>query len=222
MEVVNLQNNFTIYLMLIICIILLTVDSIELYRITLAWNYIHKIKPEIFEKCVKSELILKTVFAMFSFLSALAATLLTGMLALMSDYFYDKVLSTFLRFAYQIFGPYMLGFSILGLLHWNEVVYMCDRKNINHKHFSLSNTFSLVACFIISLTITCIVAVYDVVAIYMDSILRRDEGSKILRSLFWWFVLRRRQDDNSNPNPRPQNNNNTYINLEPEHREDSH
>lgn len=186
----NLANNFTIYLMLIICVILLTVDSIEIWRISNAWSIIHKFDRYLFDKCMKSELVMKTVFAVFSFLAAISAFVLTILIAINLEYFIQKLLAPYIQINYIIFGPSMLGFCIFGFMNWSEVVYQCDRKSMQNKVFSLANMFSLIGCFLISLTITIVVVIYDTVMAYVDSILRRDNGSKFLRSTFWWAVMR--------------------------------
>lgn len=212
------SNNFTIYLMLIICVILVTVDSIEIYKICSSWNLIDKIEPLIFDRCFKKELILKTVFGSFSFLAAISAFVLTLCISLSVDYFIDKILTSYLYLNYFIFGPYMLGFSIYGLYNWNDVVYMCDKHNFMIKIFSISNMFSLIGCFILSLIVTVAAAVYEVVLLYIDSILRRDNGSKILRNIFWWVVLRTRgpnflQQRNENENNQQDINNHSNLQV---------
>ena len=138
----SLSNNFTIYLMLILCVILLTVDVIELYKVITSWSYINKYDPLIFQTCIKKELILKTIFAAFSFLSAICAFILCFFLSINTEFFINKLLTTYINLLYFIFGPYMLGFAIYGLINWNEVVFLCDRKSNKNVIFSLSNSFS--------------------------------------------------------------------------------
>lgn len=195
MEGSTFTNNFTLYLMLIVCVTLVTVDIIEIYRLSNTWIYALKANAGIFEKCLKYELLLKTVFAGFSFFAALSAFTLTLFLVINVEFFIDKVLNAFLNFNYFLFGPYMLGFCILGCIHWNEVVYVCNAKDINQKVFSLSNMFSIVICMILSCVITIGISVYETIKLYVDSILRREEGFKIIRSLFWFVVLRQRSNE---------------------------
>jgi hypothetical protein len=142
--------------------------------------------------CYKNEFLIKTAFSIFSFMAAISAFILTFFLAISMEYFIDKMLSAFLYMNYYIFGLYMLGFSIFGLVHWNDITYVCDKNFLFHKEFSLSNMFSLLGCFILSLTITIGVCIYETVMLYIDTILRREGGNKYLRSLFWWAVFRGR------------------------------
>jgi hypothetical protein len=198
MEGNQVSNNFTIYLMLVICVLLVTVDSIELYRLSLAWMHGIKSDPEFFNTCLKNELIIKTVFCIFSFCAASSAFLLTIFLSTCIDYFTNKFLVSYLYMNYFIFGPYMLAFCILGCIHFNEFVYVCDAKHLDEKILSMSNIFSLLSCMIISVIITLGVAAYESIRLLVDSILRKPEGSPYLRKIFWWAVLRQRTDEDLN------------------------
>jgi hypothetical protein len=60
--------------------------------------------------------------------------------------------------------------------------------------FSISNVFSLITCMAISLVITLGVAGYDGLRLLIDSILHKDDGSKLVKQTFWWLVLRQRTD----------------------------
>lgn len=213
----SISNNFTIYLMLIVCLILLSVDSYELYRISFAWNSVPKFDPVLFNTCIKKDLILKTVYSIFSFKAALAAFLLTLFITISVEFFIDKILTTFIQLVYIIFGPIMMGFCIVAFFNWDDVAYVCDRRNYAHQIFSISNVVSVIGCFIISLIITLASSVYETVVLYINSIVRRENESKILRAIFWWVIIKtnpnvvrnfyqnRRQQDNEN-DPNQENN----------------
>lgn len=183
-------QNFTLLLLLFISFILVLVDSLEIYHVVLNWEYGMMITTPIFESCIKWELFAKTIFALFSLFGALSAFTLTVFLLIDTNWFADKILSTFLYFNYLIFGPYMLGFSVLGMINWTKVIYICDKQNLNNKIFSPANMFSLLGCFFIALIITFLEAVCSTVNLYFNSILRKPEGSYIIRKLFWWSIFR--------------------------------
>jgi hypothetical protein len=195
MEANQVSNNFTIYLMLIICVLLVTVDTIELYRLSLAWLHGVNSNQEFFTTCLKNELIIKTVFCMFSFFAAISALLLTIFLSTCVEFFANKFLVTYLYLNYFIFGPYMLIFCVLGFMHFSEFIYVCDARHMDEKLLSMSNIFSLLSCMIISCMITLAVAAYESVRLIIDSILRTKDGITLLRKVFWWVVLRRRTDE---------------------------
>lgn len=194
----HVANNCTLYLMLIVCVILVSVDTLELYRISLGWEYSLKMSPEIFNECLKNDLIIKTVFCMFSLIAAISALLLTLFLCFGVDFFISKVMTSFLYLNYYIFGPYMLAFCILGCLYFNDFVYVCDKKLMTEKVFSISNVFSLISCLMISSVITIGVSTYEGFRVLVDSILHKEDGSKVVRKVFWWVVLRQRTDQNLN------------------------
>jgi hypothetical protein len=157
------------------------------------WHYAMLISKPVFEACIKWELYTKTTFAIFSFLGVVSAFVLTLFLVIDTNWFAEKILSTFLYFNYIIFGPYMMGISIIGFANWNSVVYVCDKQNLNNKIFSVSNMFTLITCFLFSTGVTCLVAIYKTITLYIDSTISRPEGNFILRKLFWWAVFRNRE-----------------------------
>jgi hypothetical protein len=213
MEGDNLANNFALYLMLIICLILVSVDGIEIYRVILSWQFVPNMNQLFYESCIKSELLTKTVFAVLSILSKLCALILTLSLIIDVEYFLNKMLPAYLNMVYSIFGPIMLGFSVIALLNWNDIVYICDKSDYREKYFSFGNAFSVVGCFVVSLFITITFAVYESVNLYIASILGREGQNKPLRSIFWWVVMRARpnlmnnQENNNQVNNPPNNQN---------------
>ncbi len=176
--------------MLIICAILVSVDVMEIYRLLIQWQNSKAFSHEIFQSCIKNELLLKTVFSIFSMAAAVCAFLLTALLVISVEFFLEKILKAYLNMVYFIFGPYMLGFCILGLAHWDDIMYICDPRNMNLKIFSLGNMLSLIICFVISICMTLGSTIYGTIVFYIDSITARPDGSKFLRSAFWWIVLR--------------------------------
>lgn len=206
MEGGTIPTNITLYLMLAICIVLVSVDIIEMIKLISAWTVKDKIEPLFFDSCIKVDLLVKTAFSVFSLLAALSAFILVSMMIMSLEFFIEKLMQPFLYLNYNIFGLYMLGFSLFGIIHWNEVAFMCDKKNPDEKIFSVGNMFSLIGCFALSLVITFGVTIFQTVTKFSDSILRRENGSPIIRSIFWWFVFRGR--GNENIQPHPVNNNN--------------
>lgn len=225
------SGNFSIYLMLVICVVLVSIDTIEMVNIVHTWKKVDRIPTEIFNSCVKSDLLVKTAFSFFSLLAAVSASLFTISLAISVEYFVNKLMPSFLYGAFFIFGPCMLGFSIFGLTQWNEVVFFCDARNYKIKDFSVGNMLALLGCFLFSLTMTVGCSVYHTTIIYIDSLLRRENGSKLLRSIFWWTVLRtgdnnflrRNEEEGEGENNNGANNgenNNEEHNIDNEHEND--
>lgn len=206
MEGGTISTNITLYLMLAICLVLVSVDIIELIKLINSWGLKNKIEEFFFENCIKVDLLVKTAFSIFSLLAALSALTLVVMMIISLEIFVNKYLGSFLYINYIIFGLYMLGFSLFGIINWNEVAYICDKKNPNVKIFSVGNMFSLIGCFALSLVITFGVSLYETISLYSDSILRRETGSKTLRTIFWWFVFRGRNNENNHPQNQRNNN----------------
>jgi hypothetical protein len=188
----QVSSNLTIYLMLILSCLLVYVDVLELNNLLLAWNKELTLSPKIFDSCVKWELMTKFSFCVFSLMSALSASCMTFFLIINEDIFLEKILTTYLYFNYTIFGPIMLGFSILALVNWDKTLWICDKRDFTHKFFSISNLVSLIGTTFISLIITLTISIYQTVNLYIDSTLRKPGSSDILRKMFWYAVLKNR------------------------------
>jgi len=169
---------------------LVSVDVIGLYHIILTWQHALTVPTHIFETCLKWQLITRSCFAVFSSLAALSSLVLCTCLIIDTEIFTEKILSTYLYYNYMIFGPYMLGFCILGLIFWSDVSYSCSRQNTNYKFFSSSNAFSLIFSLVISVIITIGVAVYKAMNLYIDSMLQKPDGYSFIRKLVFWIALR--------------------------------
>ena len=185
--------NIILYLMLTVCIVLVIVDIIEILKLQNIWNLKSTVDTKFYQTCIKPDLLVKTAFSSFSLLAAISACLLVGLMIISMNYFLMFFLNCFLYLNYMIFGLYMLAMTIFGMLHWNDVAYICDTKT-GKRIYSIGNIFSLIGCFILSLIITLGVNIYETLELYSNSILRRDDGSDILRNLFWKTVFNGRNE----------------------------
>jgi hypothetical protein len=186
-------TNLILYLMLIVCLILVIVDIIEILKLQNIWNLKASFELDFYQKCIKPDLLVKTAFSCFSLLAAISACLLVFLMICAMDYFANYFFHSFFYLNYLVFGLYMLGMSIFGMIHWNDVAYSCDASS-GEKIYSIGNIFSLIGCFILSLIITLGVNIYETLELYSNSILRRDDGSDILRNLFWKTVFNGRNE----------------------------
>lgn len=190
MEEDERNEQFTLFLLLIICFFLVIVDLLEMNDIIHSWNYGVTIIGETYESCIKWELYTKTAYGLFSLLGATSAFILTAFILVDRYWFLKRVMHSFLWFNYLIFGPYMLGFCLIGFYNWNNVVYSCDKSNYKVKNITLGNVFSLIGCFFISLSVSLLVGISNTIILYIYSILRKPRGNIIIRKLFWWFVFK--------------------------------
>jgi hypothetical protein len=184
------SNNTTIYILLFVVLIICAINTMELYHVYNSW--IFGMQAPAFEGCIKYELITKTCFSIFSFLAPLCVCFLIFFILLSSNWVIDKLLPCFLYFIYLIFGPYMLGCCIIGFYNWSEVVYICDKQNNGNKIFSQAVCFTLIICVLVSLSLTLMVSIYETVSLYTGSVMRKPNGSAIIRKTFWWVALKNR------------------------------
>jgi len=205
------NSDFTLYILLIVSGILMMVDGLELIHTILNWHYGFMIVEPVFQKCIKYELISKTIFTHFSFFAALSAFSLTLFLIVCQDFFVKKLINTYMNLNYIIFGPLLLTFTSLGFFLWEDVTNICNKNNLNVKEFSLSNAISLIGCFFISVFITTIVEFSVSINFLMNSLMKREGGSNFIGKLFWSTVHRRHNNRNNNRNRENSNSSNDNI-----------
>ena len=187
------SNHATVYLLLIICMLFVSVDGLELYRLSDQWDYAKiTFNRTTFNQCIKYPLLAKTGFTCFSFLAAFSAFLISLLLSINLELFIEKFSRAYVSMIYFLFGPYMLAAGLIGVYYWESILYSCEGDRPT-RLFSFSNLFNLIACVSIALVITLGMLIYESILIYMNSIQQRIEGSRVLRKCFWWAVIRYRE-----------------------------
>jgi len=213
----NNNSDLTLYILLSVSGLLIVIDGLELIHMIYNWEYGFLIVKPVFESCIKYELISKTVFSIYSFIAAFSAFFLAFFLLCGQEFFLNKLRTTYLYINYIVFGPLMAALSILGICHWEQVVYVCDKNNLYSKEVSVSNSITIIGCFLISVVITVIVEFFESINFLLDSILKRNTGSHIIGRFFWQIATyranqARMQPYNRNNNDVNNHDSNLYLN----------
>ncbi len=199
------QNNLMLYLMLIVCSSLITMNTFEIYRLTIQWKNFTNTNSDYFSDCIKPQFFVKSFFSIYSFLATFSALLLTLCLLINFALFCRKFMASYLKFVYFTFGPCMLICSILGLINWNQTFYICRQNQSIERTLSFSSSASIIICFIFALCITFTIEFYNVMGLYTNTIANNPEGNKILKSIFWSVCMKLNRRQRSSL---PHNNNN--------------
>ena len=186
--------NLSFFLVLFISLLLVLINSIELYSLAFKWSYMKTIPTDLFDTCYKYNLSFRTVNGVISFFASISCLVFSLALVANITWFMSTAFSSYLYYNYVLFGPYTLGFCVIGLWFWEKIMFVCEGDDLSSKTFSFANAVSLIMLFILSFVITLGVLVYSIASLYIDSVLRREEGSDIIRKLFWKVVIR-----NKNP-----------------------
>jgi len=213
------SSRCSLLIFLLISGILSFVNAIEFYNLVTHWNDGLLIFSPLFEECIRYELLMKTVFSFFSLFASFSAFLVTSLLIINPLFFIDKLSSSILSCNYFVFGPILLAFSILGILNIENIIYSCDKNNIdyNNKVLSFSNLIAVFFCFLVSLVLTIAIEFLDSVTIFLDSILRKSSGHPIIAKVFWIYINKyhhrhSRENNNTNNNLNLDVNNNLHQN----------
>jgi hypothetical protein len=182
MEEQNFTNFFLVYLLLILSAFFLILDGYEFMRLLNLWDFTKVLIN--YPDCLRYRLIAKIVFSLFSIFASLSSLIIIIFMIVGFEYFAEKIFSTYIYFNSLIFGPYMLSMSIYGLYYVDDFIYNCD--GFSDKSHDMM--ISLMSSFIFSLIITVCVLLYDTINCYVESILRRRDGNKVITYLFWRTV----------------------------------
>lgn len=188
MENQQSSSNFMLYLMLIVCSVLASMNSLEIYRMSSLWKQALNLKADYFHSCVKPQYIVKTFFCFYSFFATFSGLILTIGLLVDYVYFARKLIESYLKFVYFVFGLTLLFSCILALVNWKDTFFLCSDDL--EKHFSLTNATSVLFCFFIAGFITVLVEFYSVMSLFSDTITRQPTGSKALFALFWYVSFK--------------------------------
>lgn len=203
------NNNFSLILMLIVTIILISVNALEIVNLKYLWQKsMSSGNLFYFNKCMKYPFILKGFFVFYSLCATGSIFMLTFALVIDANYFLRKFSKSFVTFNYYVFGPGMVIPGILAFLNFDKFIYTCEIRFTINMVFNISNAFSIILCFIIGLVIWISKGLYDTFDLFSNSITRHPEGSSIIRNAFWWSVMKIGRSDNRN-----QNENNDQENL---------
>lgn len=190
------SNTFTFYFLLLISIVMMIVNVLDLISIIEVWRDSSSMNPRYYESCVHHQLISKTVFSVFSLMTSVSLCVLCMLLMVDLDLFINKFFKPYTQAVCYVFGPCMLFFSILGFIFWNQVTYYCTGDD-NGLSMSASSSISIIICFLISLACTVGYGLYEVFSGTINSILYRNEGSKVVSKLFWGAVYKKRLEEDN-------------------------
>jgi hypothetical protein len=183
MEEQNFTNFFLVYLLLILSAFFLILDGYEFIKLLNIWDFTKTLYH--YPDCLRYRLLAKTAFSLFSIFASLSSLTIIIFMIIGFELFVEKIFSTYIHFNFLIFGPYMLALSSLGIYYSDQFLYNCDLNGVATSHDMM---VSLVGCFLFSLVITVCVLLYDTVNCYIESILRRRDGNKLITCLFWKTV----------------------------------
>jgi len=188
----SFSNNIALYMFSLVSLILVSIDGIGLYNISLQWQQSTTFTAVVFEDCLKWQLITKSCFTLFSFFSAFSSFVICICLVAEPKYFVNKLLPTYMYYNYFIFGPIMLALCICGIVNWDNIANVCrlDQDNAFDRVFSFNNVLTLITCLIISLVITLLVVATKTVCLYVDSLTNGPDGVSFIRKIVYWVVLR--------------------------------
>lgn len=208
----GLNTSFSVIVMVMITLVLLTINIIEMLNLITSWTKAMSGNILYFNQCLKYPLILKTFFTVFSALSTISILFITLGFLINAMYFLRKIWKSFLHYTLFLFGPLLTIFCIIVFCNFDNFVYSCQVRLKIEYVFNFSHAFSVILCFIIGIVVWIAHSLYETLVIYSNSLTRHEEGSTLLRKAFYWMVMKYRPSlNNSSSEIRDNNNNNNNI-----------
>lgn len=190
---VDSTRSIILYFLLALGIALLVVEAIDLNNILYLFGDFNSFSDNYYQKCVFYQTASECI--MISLQICLAC------LMIFSSLLYLLPTSNFLTCLKKlcwkgfiiIFGPIMLGFCLLGFVYWSEIMSICTGNTSTQDFIIKTNIFVaiiLIFQFIISFIITIVYAGLEVIVFHVASLMRKEEGSDLVRKAFYYFATR--------------------------------
>ena len=194
MENSGIGTKFIIYFILFLGLGLLVLQILDAKKVYDSYDSFKNYRTSYVDNCLKFPLISQSIMLGIQiivcfFLINFSILMLVGL----SPWTTSLSMLNYKLILYTL-GPLTLGFSILGFVYWDEVVFSCNPARIEEKNLNIFNCFSIVIQFIFSLLVTLCISVFEVLFLEIDSLLRRPEGSDSIRKLFWYFASKYREN----------------------------
>jgi hypothetical protein len=190
----NNSNKKIIIFLLVTSSILFILNLFQFYTTISKWQTFHSISSNIRETCYIYDISFKSIKATLSLIIGISILIFSICISIDSEWFFEKIICSFLYMNYTIFGPYCLVMCIFGIFSYKKVLYCCDKDKNWERHFSLYNTFILGMLFVFSLINTCLVSIFSAWSVITKSISGKNGGNVLIKTLFWKVVFK-----NKNP-----------------------
>lgn len=193
-------GQITIYLLIGLSSILVLIDIIEVFQLINVWEKSLSLSKEIFNVCLKGELIFRTASTCLSICAALAALLMSlGVLFHTFGYAIKDFFYILFYYLYMIFGAIMLSLCISSFFYFNDIFHFCEKSalskssNLNDtKVFATGNFITVLGSFILSFIIICFVMSSNVSQFFMTSYHKKYGGSELYRKVFWAILVKKK------------------------------
>lgn len=181
------DNNYTLIFLLLITISFLIFEILEIFSILKLFVYHNELGTDLFEKCYKYSTIYKLFICFYSALSIILSLVLVVLCLINLDFFFKKVINSFIYVIYFFFGPFLMMISFLAIYNSKETMMFCDNKyNLYYSKPILMNT---ICFFLFGNFITITFSLYKGIHKVIDSIVyKEDNGNILIKKLFWKIV----------------------------------
>lgn len=203
----------------IFSLLLIIMDIYELYfSYNSLIDFSQSLFPEVFDQCVKYQIITQMFFTVFAALAGFSACIMSFFMLVNYQLFIYKLLETIIYYNFYAFGPLLLGLSCFGFFNFGKVCIVCDEDDYTIQYVNFVTVIFLVAAFFLSLLITIWYSAVGGIETFKNSIKFTSDGNYVIGKMFWKIVFNRgiqllRGDDNNNNNRDDDINEHQRLNI---------
>lgn len=187
----DFPSKLSILFVLLVCLSFVSIDFMSLY-----YTYDHILESSnalpalVFDKCIKYNEATEIFFTIFALLVGLSGVFLS-----LGFFFYEifseKLLNAYLYFNYYVFGPLLLGGSVLGFLNFKKVCYMCEGDDPTNMTLNVSMIISLLFLSVLGAIVTLGFSAGDMLEYFSESIKFSGDGNCFVGKIFWKLAMTR-------------------------------
>ena len=142
------ENNRPLFLCLaIIFFLIIYFYYIQIYTLYSSINYfiyeINTASDIIFEKCKKYPSLKDIYSSIFNILFITSLLISAVIINIQNNEIAEKLFSIFINFFFYLVGPLLTGFSIMGLIFYDKVCFICSGNDPTNMSFDYSSFLSL-------------------------------------------------------------------------------
>ena len=199
----NNSNNscFCIVVLIILIISFLYSEIYSLYSYINNFTYeMNKTSDIIFEQCIKYPSLLQIYLSIFYIFVITLLLFSVIIFYIPNDEYAQKFFASFMYFISYLLGPILTAFSVLGLLLYNKVFFICEKNDPSNMNFDYATFLFLLLSIFIGINILLGYNALDSFNLLTESIRFKEEGNYFLGKIFWKVTQMRRRSDNNEAN----------------------
>ena len=167
------------------------------YSIKNLFYDIKTIPDDVIDKCIKYPDLTQIYCSIFFIFLILDILLFFIILQIQDEELASKIFLSYGHLNFYLFGPLATGFSLLGLIFYDKVCYICENDNPIYRYFDYSTFLLCLIWLFIGINVLLGYNSMQTYKFFQESITFKEDGSYFLGKLFWKVANWRRLNNHN-------------------------